>query len=676
MVFSGLEAVLIKVAGIGLDERDLGKTLGQMKPKLERLHSLYGAHVCGEGGEYETLTLDSPLFKKRIVLKEVETVIHSDASFASVSYLRIKKAELVEKDAATCAKLSDLTVPPELDAIGEKTLAAATLEWVSREAQTIPVDDGEASSDDFPPLARPEGEHAVTARPLVSRRGRWIGIHNLVGTKSESSVSQSLESEVKLAFQMLEAAIKSQAPTLSLANVSHINLHLESQRLFPLVNNEYRKIFGSGPPTRACVEVETRTGPYNPASSGQTHSPSFRISAVAYDDGASCDAALDLPRVTVRKALHVQGRSYWAPANIGPYSQSVTVGERIFIAGQIGLRPTLLELPSSLNYTGKLREVALSLQHVRRVVKATLESRIDKGRGWIEGGVCWLEGSKVGDVKGAKEAERLKRSAHAAWISQSRSALKGLGKQVEEGEDLVDDDDGGRIDGEDDGLGAEDLRWDSSWLGKNTLAQEIPLLYATVPHGALPKGAAIEWQLTAHTGRSVVTESCIAGEPVNEDECEDETGPVGEGEASPIKTNSGGFDMNLDDEQRTVARCRFKILESARGGASFGVAAFKLCRSLGDQQPSGWDQDSISGLMNHLSSRAFSTSAFYASRKGFSHADIERLVKKLTSLHILLGGVSVPLLPTMPVPVSDLHFPTSDSNPSQGFDMALVWHGV
>lgn len=29
---------------------------------------MYGAHVCGEGGEYESFTLDLPLFKHRIIL--------------------------------------------------------------------------------------------------------------------------------------------------------------------------------------------------------------------------------------------------------------------------------------------------------------------------------------------------------------------------------------------------------------------------------------------------------------------------------------------------------------------------------------------------------------------------------------------------------------------------------
>ena len=41
MVASGFVAILIKVAGIGLVERDLGKTLNQLQPKLEHLHSLY-----------------------------------------------------------------------------------------------------------------------------------------------------------------------------------------------------------------------------------------------------------------------------------------------------------------------------------------------------------------------------------------------------------------------------------------------------------------------------------------------------------------------------------------------------------------------------------------------------------------------------------------------------------
>lgn len=35
---------------------------------LFQLSAQYGVHVCGEGGEYETLTLDCPLFSKKIVV--------------------------------------------------------------------------------------------------------------------------------------------------------------------------------------------------------------------------------------------------------------------------------------------------------------------------------------------------------------------------------------------------------------------------------------------------------------------------------------------------------------------------------------------------------------------------------------------------------------------------------
>ncbi|KAJ2858641.1 hypothetical protein J3B02_000021 [Coemansia erecta] len=97
MVENGIDAVLIKVAAMGLDRQDLGKTLGQMEPKLLMLEKKYGVHVCGEGGEFETFTLDSPLYKKRIVLDEVDVVVHSDDAFSPVLYLSIKKAHTEPK---------------------------------------------------------------------------------------------------------------------------------------------------------------------------------------------------------------------------------------------------------------------------------------------------------------------------------------------------------------------------------------------------------------------------------------------------------------------------------------------------------------------------------------------------------------------------------------------------
>jgi len=64
-----VDAVLIKVASLGLDpKKHLGRSLSLLQPHLLGMHEKYGLNVCGEGGEYETLTLDCPLFKCRIVV--------------------------------------------------------------------------------------------------------------------------------------------------------------------------------------------------------------------------------------------------------------------------------------------------------------------------------------------------------------------------------------------------------------------------------------------------------------------------------------------------------------------------------------------------------------------------------------------------------------------------------
>lgn len=63
----------------------------------------------------------------------------------------------------------------------------------------------------------------------------------------------------------------------------------------------------------------------------------MRIEVVGYDDtpvdvppasGAvrlEAKEGAERKRVGGRSALHVQSLSYWAPANIGPYSQAITV---------------------------------------------------------------------------------------------------------------------------------------------------------------------------------------------------------------------------------------------------------------------------------------------------------------------------------------------------------------
>lgn len=66
MIDNQMNSILIKVACYGLNSSHLGKTLAEMQPTLEKLSQEYGVNSCGEGGEFESLTLDCPLFKKKI----------------------------------------------------------------------------------------------------------------------------------------------------------------------------------------------------------------------------------------------------------------------------------------------------------------------------------------------------------------------------------------------------------------------------------------------------------------------------------------------------------------------------------------------------------------------------------------------------------------------------------
>uniref|UniRef100_A0A8J8Y8T2 Diphthine--ammonia ligase n=3 Tax=Callithrix jacchus TaxID=9483 RepID=A0A8J8Y8T2_CALJA len=98
MISCNIQAVIIKVAALGLDpDKHLGKTLDQMEPYLVELSKKYGVHVCGEGGEYETFTLDCPLFKKKIIVDSSEVIIHSADAFAPVAYLRFLELHLEDK---------------------------------------------------------------------------------------------------------------------------------------------------------------------------------------------------------------------------------------------------------------------------------------------------------------------------------------------------------------------------------------------------------------------------------------------------------------------------------------------------------------------------------------------------------------------------------------------------
>ena len=93
IIDSGFEVIIISVSAEGLDESWLGRRIDhELLEEIINLNSKYGMHMAFEGGEAETLVLDSPIFKKRIKIIESSNVWDRDSG-----YLMITKAELENK---------------------------------------------------------------------------------------------------------------------------------------------------------------------------------------------------------------------------------------------------------------------------------------------------------------------------------------------------------------------------------------------------------------------------------------------------------------------------------------------------------------------------------------------------------------------------------------------------
>lgn len=90
----GFDVRLVGIASHGLDEGFLGKKVDEkVLEQFIALHKKYGFHIGGEGGEYESLVLDGPIFKKRLELLETKKAMRDEFS----GRLEVIRAGLCEK---------------------------------------------------------------------------------------------------------------------------------------------------------------------------------------------------------------------------------------------------------------------------------------------------------------------------------------------------------------------------------------------------------------------------------------------------------------------------------------------------------------------------------------------------------------------------------------------------
>ncbi|XP_075964432.1 diphthine--ammonia ligase isoform X2 [Anarhichas minor] len=340
MISSDLHAVLIKVAAFGLDpEKHLGKPLADMEPYLKQLSQKYGVHICGEGGEYETFTLDCPLFKKKMVIDATEMVIHSADAFAPVGYLNFTEIHTENKDADVVARAVPRGSCPCQNAIDKMTEEVEYADQAQDNEQefTSNCDLSCQQGHDFPP----------SCSPRSSKGYQWIS-----GVNGLQCKDLGIQGQTSAAFKQLQSELDNRG--WKMTDIILVHLYVRSMEDFVPLNTVYKKHFGINPPARVCVQA--------PLPAGQL----LQMDCLLHDWTEPPEEGC----FHQREALHVQSLSHWAPANIGPYSQALRVDESVFCAGQIALVPCTMQLVKA----GTGTQAHLSFSYVKKVLEAVISS--------------------------------------------------------------------------------------------------------------------------------------------------------------------------------------------------------------------------------------------------------------------------------------------------------------
>ncbi|KAJ4397162.1 hypothetical protein N0V93_001386 [Gnomoniopsis smithogilvyi] len=370
MATAGLDPRIIKVASGGLDESFLWENVASAKGvmRLKKAMGKFGSAgldtgaVLGEGGEFETLVVDGParLFRKRVVVADEDRLVVREGG--GQAWLKVVGAKVVEK---TTSEAQELEVRRP-DALDERF--AAVLSELKPGAENV-----DASFSSFTRANPP------FALDPAARLQTWAVI------SQGASSSLTIQEETAHLVKEIQSRLVQQA--LSPSSIVSTAIILRSMADFPAINAIYGSLFTTpNPPSRVTISC----GDLLPTNSGNI---------AIYVTLRTGDVD--------RQGLHVQSRSYWAPANIGPYSQAISFpvtasGARVVhIAGQIPLVPASMELPSE----GIEMQLVLSLQHLWRI--------------GAEVGVQWWTGAAVYFPRAASSKSSLpaREKALLAWTA-------------------------------------------------------------------------------------------------------------------------------------------------------------------------------------------------------------------------------------------------------------------
>ena len=440
MAAVGQDARIIKVASGGMDDSFLWQNVAHHRTiiRLVKAAQRFGTDgdgaALGEGGEYETLAIagPAPLWKARIVVNEENRcVMPGEAGSASI---KIAKAEVAPLENM---QTQQVRTPTLLDDLFTKLL-----ENIS-----------EATSTD------------LEATPLPTYEARASNDHFLI--KDLTAPGENASEQTEAIMRDLDRKLSEAG--FEYSDIAYTSIILRDMGDFAAVNDVYGKCFQQpSPPARitlSCAGVLPRNSSVTVSATSVRQTPGKH-----------------------RRGLHVQSRSYWAPANIGPYSQAVTVPaslrdgsecELVYVAGQIPLNPASMDLysPHGLDSLETFRHQAvLALQHLYRIGAAVGVRR-------------WASVIAFITSPSADAAKSRANVARRVWQEVHQG-----GRQQGEGEE-GDEDDDENFDVWDQQRGGGRAAWQSyatEELEQDNEEQGVPPIYV-IEVDSLPRGASVEW---------------------------------------------------------------------------------------------------------------------------------------------------------------------------------------
>ncbi|CAH8625129.1 unnamed protein product [Dicrocoelium dendriticum] len=430
IISASVDSIIVKVASFGLlPESHLGRRLSEVVEQLCELSKPpYCLNECGEGGEYETFTLDCPLFHHRLRVRSTpKVVMHSNDPFAPVAYLQLTDLALEDKPTSEVCQTSE-----DVLAIVDATISPPRRPFLTplERLTDLRIKFASESSSDFSNLPQavssefPNADQYSFSASLPSYGffspfagdSLWFS-ETFIGTcESICNQETAVKNATMAAAKLLQGRLASVGLSFNhvVSCICLLNRPL-TDATFSAFNTVYASVFGMPletetphgtspqspphrcfPPSRVCLSVDSI--PYS-ASQKSDHSSVVAVSLTVIVHPYNINGLTPLDGGC--RGLHVQSISHWAPASTGPYSQAVTVTVpsnlsshteydsdvsgamtsegKLFtytlFSGQMGLIPETLTVPTSIQLNcseahALETECWLALRHCHRVLKA------------------------------------------------------------------------------------------------------------------------------------------------------------------------------------------------------------------------------------------------------------------------------------------------------------------